>query len=183
MGRVGLAFKILFNGKFASQAMEALSRKPAGLPEPVGAVPEKAKEPAAPKPALPKPARSDAVTLLAALQREARFVDFIQESIDGYNDAQVGAAVREIHRGCRDVLDRMFAPTPVIDQSEGSTVNVPDGKSERYRLTGNVAQSASGAASGQLVHHGWRAAKCEVPKWSGSDEGAAVIAPAEVELK
>ncbi|MEZ6061659.1 MAG: DUF2760 domain-containing protein [Planctomycetaceae bacterium] len=177
MGRLGLALKILFNSQVAQQALDALSGRPAALPDTSATTVEKP-APAAP----PKPDRSDAVTLLAALQREARFVDFIQESIDGYNDAQVGAAVREIHRGCRTVLDRMFAPTPVVESREGSTVEVPDAKSERYRLTGNVAQTASGSVAGQLVHHGWQTTKCDVPKWSGSRKGAAVIAPAEVQV-
>ncbi len=44
--------------------------------------------------AVAKPAstRSDAVTLLAALQREARLVDLIQENLAAYSDAQIGAA-------------------------------------------------------------------------------------------
>ena len=63
-----------------------------------------------PIPLVPKPpARSEAITLLAALQREARFVDFIQESLAGYTDAQIGAAARDVHRDCGTVLKRMFA--------------------------------------------------------------------------
>ena len=172
MGRLGLAFKILFSGATARKVLESLSDETQKLPAPV---------PAAPKPEPPKPVRSEAVTLLAALQRDARFVDFIQEPIDAYTDAQVGAAVREVHKGCRDVLSRMFAPVPIVEQEEGSTVNVADAASGKYRLTGNVAQSA-GSASGQLVHHGWHATKSDVPKWSGSDDGLKVIAPAEVQV-
>jgi len=172
MGRLGLAFKILFSGETAKKVSDALTNAPAGLPEPA----------AKPKPQPPpKPTRSEAITLLSALQREARFVDFIQEPIDGYNDAQVGAAVREIHRGCHEVLTRMFAPTPIVDQPEGATVEVSDPASGAYRLTGQVAQT-SGAVSGQLVHHGWVANKCEVPKWSGEGDSADVIAAAEVQI-
>ena len=36
--------------------------------------------------------------VLAVLQRDGRLVDFLEEEIDGYSDAQVGAAVRDIHR-------------------------------------------------------------------------------------
>src|SRR5207253_6846543 len=36
-----------------------------------------------------------AVQLLAILQREGRLLDFLQEDVDGYADAQIGAAVRD----------------------------------------------------------------------------------------
>ena len=173
MGRLGLAFKILFSGQTAKKVIDALTDAPAGLPEPVAAP--------KPKPPPPKPTRSEAITLLSALQREARFVDFIQEPIDGYNDAQVGAAVREIHRGCHEVLTRMFAPEPIVDQDEGATVEVSDPASGAFRLTGQVSQT-SGAVSGHLVHHGWMAHKCDVPKWSGEVDSANVIAAAEVQI-
>lgn len=169
MGRFGLALKILFNGATARQVLESLSGSTEKLPAPQ------------PKPETPKAVRSDAVTLLSALQREARFVDFIQEPIDGYNDAQVGAAVREIHRGCHEVLSRMFAPAAIVDQEEGSSVEVADAASSQYRLTGNVSQS-SGGAQGQLMHHGWLAKKCDLPKWSGGDDAVNVIAAAEIQI-
>ncbi len=173
MGRLGLAFKILFSGQTAKKVIDALTEAPAGVPAPA----EKTK----PKPPPAKPGRSEAITLLSALQREARFVDFIQEPIDGYNDAQVGAAVREIHRGCHEVLSRMFAPIPIVEQDEGATVQVDDPTSGAYRLTGHVSQ-ASGTVSGQLVHHGWIAQKCEVPKWAGDEDSTKVIAAAEVQI-
>ena len=34
----------------------------------------------------------------------------------------------------------------------------------------------------RLLFPGWRAKRCEVPEWTGSDEAALVVAPAEVEL-
>lgn len=168
MGRLGLALKVLFNGRVAKQVSDALAA-PAALPEPV----------APPEP--PKPKRSEAVTLMAAFQREARFVDFLQEPIDGYNDAQVGAAAREIHRGCKEVVERMFAPAPLVDQQEGSAIEVDDTTSGRFRLTGNVSQTES-SVSGQLVHHGWQASKCNVPEWTGGDDATTVVAPAEVQV-
>ena len=177
MGRLGLAFKILFSGATARKVLESLYDETQKLPAPASV----SATTTAPKPAPPKPVRSEAITILAALQRDARFVDFIQEPIDAYTDAQVGAAVREVHKGCRDVLYRMFAPVPIVEQEEGSTVNVEDAASGKFRLTGNVAQSAS-SASGQLMHHGWHASKVYVPKWSGSDDGLKVIAPAEVQV-
>ena len=130
----------------------------------------------------PRATRSDAVTLLAVLQREARFVDFVQESIDAYPDAQVGAAVREVHKGCRAVFDRVLALEPTLDDPESSQVTVPAGADpNRYRMVGNV--TGEPPVSGTLAHHGWQATRCELPEWGGSEEARLIIAPAEVELR
>lgn len=168
MGRIGLAFKILFNGAAAQQAAQALAE------EQTPAI-----EQAPPEP--PAPSRSDAATLLAALQRDARFVDFIQEPIDGYSDAQVGAAVRDIHRGCRDVLGRIFDLQPVVDQEEETEVQISDPAAAKWRLTGNVGQTSE-TVSGKLMHPGWQSSKCQIPEWSGQAKDANVIAPAEVQI-
>lgn len=132
--------------------------------------------------AAPRPRRSDALTLLAVLQREARFVDFVQESIDAYPDAQVGAAVREVHKGCRTVLDRVLSLEPALEEPEMSEIDVPAGASpNRYRMVGNV--TGEPPVTGTLAHHGWQATRCELPEWRGDDEDALIVAPAEVELK
>jgi hypothetical protein len=125
--------------------------------------------------------QSEAITLLAALQREARFVDFIQESLDGYSDAQIGAAARDVHRDCKAVLARMFALRPVTTEEEGKEVEVPAGFDPgRWRLTGNV--TGEPPFHGRLVHPGWEATICELPTWSGGAAAARIVAPAEVEL-
>lgn len=127
------------------------------------------------------PSQSEAITLLSALQREARFIDFLMESLDGFQDAQVGAVAREVHRDCGQVVKRMFAIEPLLDAEENAQVDVPEGYDPgQYRLTGAV--SGEGPFAGQLTHHGWKAAKCDVPKWSGKKESSQVIAPAEVEI-
>ena len=128
-----------------------------------------------------KAARSDALTLLSVLQREGRLVDFLKEPITGYNDAQIGAAVRDIHRDCAAALDRIFALKPLLDQPDGSPVDVAAGfDAARYRLTGNVAGEAP--YRGTLRHPGWVATQNQLPEWNGQTASANVIAPAEVEL-
>jgi len=141
------------------------------------------KQPPAAKPVAPKPpARSEAIALLATLQREARFVDFIQESLAGYSDAQIGAAARDVHRDCGTVLQRMFALRPAVADEEGKDVEIPAGfDAGRWRLTGNV--TGEPPFRGRLVHPGWEATMCELPTWSGDAATARIIAPAEVELK
>jgi hypothetical protein len=128
-----------------------------------------------------KATRSEALTLLATLQREARFVDFMQESLSDYSDAQVGAAVRDVHRDCAAVLDRMFALKPLLELNEGETTEVPEGfQPARIQLSGNVTGQAP--YRGTLRHHGWEATQCELPTWSGSSDTARVVAPAEIEI-
>lgn len=168
-------FLILFNGRFAKILANAFSGKATSTETP--AAPQPKKTPA-PKP----PTRSEAITLLAALQREARFVDFIQESLAGYSDAQVGAASRDVHRDCGVVLQRMFALQPAVSEEEGKEVEVPAGfDAGRWRLTGNV--TGEPPFHGQLVHPGWEATVCELPVWSGNATASRIIAPAEVELR
>jgi hypothetical protein len=133
-----------------------------------------------PKPTSPpKPARSEALTLLEALQREARLIDFVKEDVAAYEDAQIGAAVRDIHRDAAKLLERLFAIRPVIDQAEGSAVSLDGKEAGRVRLVGNVRE---GATQGTLVHHGWAATKTELPLWSGPKDADRIVAPAEVEI-
>ncbi|NLG17176.1 MAG: DUF2760 domain-containing protein [Fibrobacter sp.] len=176
MNRVELAlrtfFWIFFNKKFADKIEEFfVEKQEAPEKEELSAIVEK-----------PRPVRSDAVQVVALLQREGRLVDFLKEPIDTYSDAQVGAAVRDIHRDCAAVLDRVLGVVPLVKDEEGKTISVlPGFDPEQYRLTGNV--TGNPPYNGALRHHGWRATKVELPVWRGSDESAEVLAPAEVELR
>ncbi len=172
---IGLAFKLFWRAltdREFSRRVEPLlhgeSPTVAAVPIPVVSTPK-------------PPARSEALTLLAVLQREGRLVDFLKEPIAGYNDAQIGAAVRDIHRDCGAVLDRLFALKPVLDQPDGSAVNVPVGfDAAQYRLTGNVAGQPP--FQGRLRHGGWEATRMQLPQWNGAASTAQIVAPAEVEL-
>ena len=180
MARVAVAFqaffKSLFNGEVAERVGAAL-QEPAEKPKLEQPKPEKKPEPA-PK----KAARSEAVTLLAALQREARLIDFVKEPLDGLSDEQIGAAVRDIHRNLAAVINRMFGPQPVLNENEGASIEVPKGfDAGKYRLVGKVAGDPP--FRGTLTHHGWQVATCQLPEWTGSDQAAMVIAPAEVEIR
>jgi hypothetical protein len=175
-------FAILFRAEIAARVEEAL-RPPRETTASAGQLPklEVRQEPKRASPAK-APVRSEAITLLAALQREARFVDFIKEPLGGFSDAQIGAVARDVHRDCATVLERMFGIVSVVDQPEGSEVEVPAGfDSGRFQLAGNVVGEPP--FHGRLAHHGWEATRCEVPAWSGKEASARVVAPAEVELR
>ena len=176
MSRLGTAFR-----SFAAAlgSADAAARLAAAIDSPTEPSPPIADEPvraATPTEPPPKPARSDAVTLLAALQREARLIDFLMEPIDQFDDAQVGAAVRDVHRGCRSVLDRMLPLGPAVDDAEGTTVAIdpaPVGRMQRIGGSGD---------RGTLVHPGWAVREVNVPDWTGDAAAADVVMPAEVEV-
>lgn len=174
-------FAVLFRHAVAEQVRAVLAGR--ALPAPPAAKTPDRERPAPAVTERPKkPVRSEGLTLLATLQREARLVDLVQESLDEYSDEQVGAAARDVLRNCRSVLERLFQLQPVVREAEGAEVALPAGfDAGRYRLTGDV--SGAGPLRGSLMHHGWEATKCEIPAWSGSEAAARVVAPAEVEVR
>jgi hypothetical protein len=182
MNRIGLAFKtffgVLFNGPLAERVERAISAPAlpegnrAGEPTPQAAVP--------PKPA-PAPKRSEAITLLAALQREARLIDLVQEPLDAYSDEQIGAAARSVLKDSRATLERFFALQPVLPQQEGEAVELPASYDPaRFQVTG--ANAGGDNRRGRLVHPGWEAKACNLPAWTGGKEAALVVSAAVVEV-
>jgi hypothetical protein len=119
--------------------------------------------------------------VLAVLQRDGRLVDFLEEEIDGYSDAQIGAAVRDIHRGCRKSLHDYLTIEPVIDAAEEQQVTVPvDFDPAAIRLVGNI--NGSPPFRGVLKHHGWRVRSVHLPLLPVARDDASVLSPAEVEI-
>jgi hypothetical protein len=160
-GRLGLARRVLRDEALAGRVEEIVNPPP-------------------PKP-LPPPKPSGApVRFLALLQREGRLLDFLLEDIQTYPDAQIGAAVRDIHRQCQAALKEHLVLEPVLPQGEGTQVEVAAGfDPSAVRLTGNV--TGQPPFRGTLQHHGWRVKEIKLaPPPEGQDEF--VLMPAEVEL-
>ena len=176
--RVSLAFSAFFrivgNPDYAGRIDNLPERDEA---------PAKPAAPAEPKPALRilKEASPDAaLQLLGILQRDARLIDFAQEDLSAYSDADIGAAARVVHEGCRKVLREHFMIEPVLRESEGSQLTVSPGfDAAAIRLTGNVVGSAP--FNGTVGHRGWRATDVHLPKVADG-HNVHVLAPAEVEL-
>lgn len=125
------------------------------------------------------PAADGALRLLGLLQQEGRLIDFLEEDIEPYNDAQVGAAVRAIHGGCRKALHQRMQIERIYAQEDGAAVEIAAGfDAGAVRLTGNV--HGAPPFRGVLQHGGWRASNVMLPKSAGIDP--AVLAPAEVEV-
>ncbi|WP_182344981.1 MULTISPECIES: DUF2760 domain-containing protein [Comamonas] len=126
------------------------------------------------------PTETAALQLLGLLQREARFVDFIQEDVAPYTDAEIGAAARVVHEGCRKVLREHFALAPVRTEAEGSRITLQAGfDAAAVRLTGHVVGQAP--FTGTLGHRGWQVTEVKLPQLTDT-AAAKVLAQAEVEL-
>ena len=98
----------------------------------------------------------------------------------GYSDAEVGAAARVVHEGCRKVLGEHFSIAPVRSEPEGSRVTLAAGfDATAVRLTGNVVGQAP--FTGTLGHRGWQVTEARMPQLT-DDTTAAILAQAEVEL-
>ena len=173
--RIGLAFSVLFNAERAAQLQrdEAEGEQPAADTQTPPA--------AEPQPVIVRETTPEAaLQLLSLLQREARFVDFVQEDVAAYSDADIGAAARVVHEGCRKVLGEHFSIEPVRSESEGSRITLAEGfDAAAVRLTGKVVGKPP--FTGSLGHRGWRVTDTRLPKLADGHD-ASVIAQAEVEL-
>jgi hypothetical protein len=121
-----------------------------------------------------------ALQLLGALQREGRFIDFLMEDLNAAEDADIGAAARLVHTGCKSVLDGYLTIEAVWPGDEGARVSVEPGFNQnRVSLTGHV--SGEPPFSGTLQHAGWAATDVRFPTLSDAADPEVLMA-AEIEL-
>jgi len=168
-------FVLIFKGVVPADIVEAVAV----------AIPDRsAARPVAPTAgATPAPVenRGDgAIQLLALLQRDGRLVDFLCEDVTPYSDAQIGAAVREVHANCRRAIDRYLPLEPILADAEGqaTTLGAPVDPST-VKLVGNVGNQAS--YRGTVRHRGWRVGRVALPPLAPSG-ARLVVTPAEVEI-
>lgn len=189
-------FRTLFDARFAAGVIRLREGKPA-LPEDTdkpekGAgkasdapdkPSEKVEKPSEPKKkevVLREAGPEAALQLLSLLQREGRFVDFLEEDVSSFSDAQIGAAARVVHDGCRKALREHLPIEPVRSEEEGAKITLEKGfDASRVRLTGNVTGEAP--FRGTLAHRGWKVTEVRLPKMTEGHD-ATIVAPAEVEV-
>ena len=99
--------------------------------------------------------------LLGAFQREGRLIDFLMEDLNAATDADVGAAARVVHRGCRKVIDRFFELAPVWPGEEGARITIESGYDPRRIDV--LGASDDLPITGTLAHGGWCLRKVELP--------------------
>jgi len=174
--RVSYAFRcffaLLFSGRLPDDILAALvpAASQAGVPPPRS-------EAAAPV----ADSTDRAIQVLALLQRDGRLVDFLTEDISAFSDAQVGAAVRDVHASCRQVLGKYFALEPVLADEEGQTTTLSAPIDPALvKVVGQV--SAQAAYRGVVRHRGWRVGQVALPALAPSPGARAVVAPGEVEV-
>lgn len=172
-------FRFIFNREFAGAVMRiGKSESPAvTVQEPaVTAKPESQATP----PTLKETPPDSALQLLGLLQQEGRFIDFIEEDVTQFSDADIGAAVRVVHDGCRRALRDHMITEPVRSEQEGARITLPAGfDASAIRVTGNV--TGKPPFNGLLIHRGWRVKKVTLPKLTEGHD-VKVLAPAEIEL-
>ena len=172
-------FRFIFNREFAGAVMRiGKSESPAvTVQEPaVTAKPESQATP----PTLKETPPDSALQLLGLLQQEGRFIDFIEEDVTQFSDADIGAAVRVVHDGCRRALRDHMITEPVRSEQEGARITLPAGfDASAIRVTGNV--TGKPPFNGTLIHRGWRVKKVTLPKLTEGHD-VKVLAPAEIEL-
>ena len=148
-----------------------------GLSPSASAVPPDGEKALKKKPPFPAPA----VQILSILQRQGRLIDFLQENLDQYEDAQIGAAVRNIHEGSKKALMDNMEIEPVFIEEEGAEVTVEPGfDAHSIRLTGNI--EGEPPFKGVLRHRGWQVTRIELPQQLPGQEKNRILAPAEVEI-
>lgn len=172
-------FRVLFDAAFAQRAWVVRNALPAALPPPEE--PKKLEPPKKPEaPKKEEPSVDAALQLLGLFQREGRFIDFLEEDVTTFGDAEVGAAARVVHQGCRKALRDHAKIAPVRTEEEGAKITVPKGTSPtEIRLIGNVVGEPP--FNGRLVHRGWRVSGLHLPTAIDGHD-VTIVAPAEVEL-
>ena len=179
--------RVLFDGSFAARVFAERTRP--ALPEGTVNADKGAKSQASATAAEPsetthggagQAASPQALQLLALLQREGRLIDFLEQDVTAFSDAEVGAAARVVHEGCRKILHRVTSVEPVRTEREGDNVVLgKDFAPSEIVLVGNV--HGAPPYRGTLRHRGWRAAGLSLPELVGGHDPS-VLAPAEVEL-
>ncbi len=176
--RVAYAFRcffaLLFKGVIPPDILTAFA------PAPERAAPVPRPGPTTPGPGPVEDGGDRAVQVLALLQRDGRLVDFLLEDLTACTDAQIGAAVRDVHASCRRVIDRYLPLEPILADEEGrtTTLSAPVDPST-VKLVGNVGNQAS--YRGTVRHRGWRVGRVTLPPLA-ADSARLVVAPAEVEV-
>ena len=172
----------------ANEATAAQPEATTPVPEPPPAPTlESAPTPPAPQVAIPvsppvrEKAEVDGVYLLSLFQKQGRLVDFLQQDITAFSNAEVGEAARVVHEGCSRTLRDYFTLAPIRNEDEGAEVKVESGYNlAEINLIGNVRGSSP--YRGELLHHGWKVTDQHPPQQLDPN-ARHIVQPAEIEVR
>ena len=119
---------------------------------------------------------------LGLLQEKGRFVDFLMGDVGAFSDAEVGAAGRVLHEGCKAVLASISASSRCARRARA-----PRSRCRRAMRRTIIASSGASAARRRsparwsITAGGPNGSSCRASSGTDPDKLPA-IAPAEVEL-
>jgi hypothetical protein len=173
------AFRVLFDARFAARVAELQSGSPEPeLPSAAHPTAEATTGAASPAALIERARANGALQLLTLFQREGRLLDFLEQEIVSFADAEIGAAARLVHEGCRRALHAHARVVSVRSEAEGSALTLEQASAD-VKLVGNVSGSAP--YRGVLRHRGWRVEGLRLPQVVGAADQR-LVAPAELEL-
>jgi hypothetical protein len=159
------------------QAKEKVVEKVVEESKPIDAVQSKEKDEISKK----DEKNIDGVFLLSLFQKQGRLVDFLQQDIASFSNAEVGEAARVVHDGCARILGDYFTMEAIRTEEEGALVSVDaDYNLSEITLTGNLHGSAP--YRGELLHHGWKISDQHPPEQL-DPKARFIVQPAEIEVR
>ena len=126
-----------------------------------GAIPPETDEPKPAAPTLREAPHEAALQLLGLLQRDARLVDFLEEDIAPHGDADIGAAARIVHEGCRRVLREHSASSRCAPKTKAAAS--PSMQASMLRRSASPATSSASRHSPEasaIAVGGWSTPVC-----------------------
>ncbi len=102
------------------------------------------------------------------------------EDIQGLPDAQIGAAVRDVHQKCAKALKDHVPLEPVVATAEDENMTVQAGYDpSALRVVGNLGSQPP--YTGYVRHRGWQAKALQLqPLPTGQNPN--ILTPAEIEV-
>ena len=144
-------FRVLVDGAFAARAAAVRDGTPAKVLPPPPA-PEKTDKPVAAGFA------DGALALLALLQRDGRLVDFLQQDVATFSDAEVGTAARVVHEGCQSALRQHVTIVASCKEDPAAKMNavrealLEDAPTFDGQLAACSGKAATNACHGNVAH-------------------------------
>jgi len=133
-----------------------------------------------PKPVGPPKPSGEPLRILALLQQEAKFVDFILDDLSQATPTQIADYVKQMQPKAKETLQKYLKIDTVIAETEGQETTVPVGfDPSTIRVLGNV--TGNPPFKGSVDHPGLKVTELKLPPVP-EGQNLFVLQPAEVQL-